>query len=74
MAKENLDKTRNIMKGILAETIDSLTQVVRKSSKKIIAAIMEQGSQNVDELLDIYGNKLKKKVNTHVKSETKKSK
>jgi hypothetical protein len=74
MAKENLDKTCNIMKGILAETIDNLTQVVKKSSKQAITAIMEQGTQNVDELLDVCGEKLKEKVKTHAKTQTKKSK
>ena len=70
MAKKNLDKTYGAVKNVLTETIDDLTQVAKKSSKGILTAILEQGSQNVGDLLDVYGDKLKKKVKEH--AETKK--
>ena len=74
MAKVNLDKTCNAMKNILVEAIDDLTQVAKKSSKQMLATILKEGTQNVGDLLDVYGNKLKKKVKTHAKTQTKKSK
>ncbi len=65
MAKENLKKTCDAMKGILAETIDDLTEVAKKSSKGILTTILEEGSKNVGDLIDVAGGKLKKKVKTH---------
>ena len=65
MAQSSLNKTKNVMKGILAETIDDLTAVVKKSSKGVLTALLEQGSENVEELLDACGGKLKEKVKTH---------
>ena len=62
MAKGKLDKTCNAMKDILAETIDDLTTVAKKSSKGLLTAILEQGAENVGDLLDVYSGKLKKKV------------
>ena len=65
MAKGKLDKTCDAMKGILNETIDDLTVVAKKSSKGLLTTILEQGAENISELLDVCGSKLKKKVDTH---------
>lgn len=73
MAKKNLDKTYGAMKNVLSETIDDLTKVAKKSSKGILTAILEQGSQNVGDLLDVYGDKLKKKVDKHDKTKNEKN-
>lgn len=73
MAKKNLDKTCNMMKGVLSETIDDLTQVAKKSSKGILSAILEQGTENVGDLLDVVGDKLKEKVKTHGETKSKKT-
>lgn len=67
MARKNLEKTSNAMKGVLAKTIDDLTQVAKKSSSSLFTAILEQGAENVNDLLDLYGDKLKKKVQSHDK-------
>jgi hypothetical protein len=73
MAKSSLGKTKDLMKGILAETIDDLTATAKKSSKSLLTAILEQGSENVDELLDVCGGKLKEKVKTHGKDKQEES-
>jgi len=72
MAKK-LDKARDAMKGILSETIDDLTVVAKKSSKNILNTILEQGAENVDDLLDVYSGKLKEKVKTHEQNKDQKS-
>lgn len=68
MAKKNLEKTSDAMKGVLAETIDDLTKVAKKSSNSLFTAILQQGAENVSDLLALYGNKLKKKVESHGKT------
>lgn len=72
MAKKNLDKTCGKMKGVLYEAIDDLTKVAKKSSKGLFSAILEQGTENVGDLLDVCGNKLKEKVKTHGETKNKK--
>ena len=72
MTKKNLEKTSNAMKDVLADAIDDLTQVAKKGSKGIFTAILEQGAENVGELFEVYGDKLKKKVQTHGKTNDKK--
>lgn len=74
MAKKNLDKTCDLMKGILSETIDNLSQVAKKSSKGILTVILEQGSENVEDLIGVVGDKLKEKVKTHGKTKSQKTK
>jgi len=64
MAEKKFEKTSDAMKGVLVDTIDGLTEVVKKSSKGILTAILEQGSENVGDLLDTYSDKLKEKVKT----------
>jgi len=73
MAKKKLTKTCDAMKGVLSQTIDDLTTVAKKSSKSIITTILEQGAENVDDLLDVYSGKLKEKVKTHGENTNKKS-
>jgi len=70
MAKKNLDKTCGAMKGVLNETIDDLTEVVKKSSTSMLATILEQGTANLSDLLDFCGANLKKKVNKNAKTKT----
>lgn len=62
MAEGRLSKTGKAMKGVLAETIDDLTKVAKKGSKGLLTTILEQGAENVDELIDVCGEKLKEKV------------
>lgn len=73
MAKGKLDKTCEAMKGILTDTIDDLTVVAKKSSKGLLTTILEQGSENVSELLDVCGSKLKEKVKKHEQNTKEKS-
>lgn len=74
MAKRNLDKTCNAMKGVLSETIDDLTKVVKKSSTSMLTTILEQGTANISDLLDSCGDTLKKKVNKNAKTKTERKK
>jgi hypothetical protein len=68
MAKKNLERTYGAMKNVLVETIVDLIQVAKKSSNSIFTTILEQGSQNIGDLLDLYGDKLKKKVEKHAET------
>lgn len=68
MAKKKLDETCDIVKDNLAETIDGITKVAKQGTKTMFDSLLEKGSENVGELIDILGKKLKDKVTKNVKN------
>ncbi len=63
MTEKRLDVVNKEMKGILAKGIEEALEVVRRVSQNLIASSLEQSSKNVDDLIKIYGHRLKEKVN-----------
>jgi hypothetical protein len=70
MAGKKLDETCDIMKDKLTETIDGVTQVAKQGSQAMFDALLKQGAESLNEILDIVGKKLKDKVGSNVKSKT----
>ena len=64
--KEKLNKA-------LGESIDDLGDEVKKSSRKIFDALIEQGVQTISEIFDKYKIIAKEKVTKDVKEEDRKS-